>query len=48
MGDSNTMCVAPEWEKAAKKLKGDGLIAIGRKRIEVLDREGLEAVAESY
>ncbi len=34
--------------QALNELKGDGLIAIGRKRIEILDREGLEAVAESY
>lgn len=34
--------------QALNELKGDGLIAIGRKRIEVLDREGLDAVAESY
>jgi CRP/FNR family cyclic AMP-dependent transcriptional regulator len=34
--------------QALNELKADGLIAIGRKRIEVLDRESLEAVAESY
>ncbi len=34
--------------QALNELKADGLIAIGRKRIEILDREGLEAIAESY
>ena len=34
--------------QALNELKADGLIDIGRKRIEILDREGLEAIAESY
>lgn len=34
--------------QALNELKGAELIGIGRKWIEVLDREGLEAVAESY
>ncbi|MCY4112620.1 MAG: Crp/Fnr family transcriptional regulator [Chloroflexi bacterium] len=34
--------------QALNELKADGLIGIGRKRIEILDREGLEAIAESY
>ena len=34
--------------QALNELKSSGLIGIGRKRIEVLDRESLEAVAETY
>ncbi len=34
--------------QALNELKGSGLIAIGRKRIEVLDRAGLRDVAEAY
>ncbi len=34
--------------QALNELKAAGLINIGRKRIEVVDREGLEAIAESY
>ncbi len=34
--------------QALNELKSGGLIGIGRKRIEVLDREGLEAIAEAY
>ncbi len=34
--------------QALNDLKSGGLVSIGRKRIEVLDRKGLEAVAETY
>ena len=34
--------------QALNELKNAGLIAIGRKRIDVLDRQGLEDVAEAY
>ena len=34
--------------QALNELKGSGLIVIGRKRIDVVDREGLGRVAETY
>jgi len=34
--------------QALNELKAAGLIAIGRKRIEVVDRDGLQRVAETY